>query len=78
LHFGDTSENALSRTQPARGIVHWNAISTQLALDAFPGRPADDELGGLMPTIFERVDALGIYTFGGDRRAGQLGPLRAA
>ena len=25
-----------------------------------------------MPTIFERVDALGIYTFDADRRAGQL------
>jgi hypothetical protein len=43
-----------------------------------PGRPADDELAGLMPTIFERVDALGIYTFDADRRAGQLRPLRAA
>jgi hypothetical protein len=31
-----------------------------------------------MPTIFERVDALGIYTFDADRRAGQLRPLRAA
>ncbi len=31
-----------------------------------------------MPTIFERVDALGIYTFDADRRAGQFRPLRAA
>jgi hypothetical protein len=43
-----------------------------------PGRPAGDELAGLMPTIFERVGALGIYTFDADRRAGQLWPLRAA
>ena len=43
-----------------------------------PGRPADDELAGLMLTIFEHVDALGIYTFDADRRAGQLRPLRAA
>ena len=54
---------------PHQGIVYWNTIYTQLALDA---------LAGLMPTIFEYVDALGIYTFDGDRRAGQLGPLRAA
>ena len=38
-----------------------------------PRRPADDELAGLMPTIFERVDALGIYTFGADWRAGRSG-----
>jgi hypothetical protein len=31
-----------------------------------------------MPAIFEHVDALGIYTFDGDRRAGELRPLRAA
>ena len=31
-----------------------------------------------MPTIFEYVDALGIYTFDADGRAGQLRPLRAA
>ncbi len=43
-----------------------------------PGRSAEDELAGLIPTIFECVDALGIYTFGADRRAGQLRPLRAA
>jgi hypothetical protein len=61
-----------------QGILYWNAIYTQLALDALPGRSADDELAGLMPTIFERVDALGIYTFDADRRAGQLRPLRAA
>ncbi len=41
---------------------------TQLALDALPGGSADDELAGLMPTIFERVDALGIYTFDADPR----------
>jgi hypothetical protein len=63
---------------PPGGIVYWNTIYTQLALDALPGRPADDELAGLMPTIFERVDALGIYTFDADRRAGQLRSLRAA
>ena len=61
-----------------QGIVYWNTIYTQLGLDALPGRPADDELAGLMPTIFEHVDALGIYTFDADRRAGQLRPLRAA
>jgi hypothetical protein len=72
------SENCPSRTHPTRGIVYWNTTYTQLALDALPGRPADDELAGLMPTIFEHVDALGIYTFDADRRAGQLGPLRAA
>ena len=69
LSFSDTSH---------QGILYWNAIYTQLALDALPGRSADDELAGLMPTIFERVDALGIYTFDADRRAGQLRPLRAA
>jgi hypothetical protein len=31
-----------------------------------------------MPTIFERVDALGIYTFDADRRAGQLGTRRVS
>ena len=31
-----------------------------------------------MPTIFERVDALGICSFDADRRAGQLRPLRVA
>jgi hypothetical protein len=74
----DMSENCPSRTHPTSGIVYWNTIYTQLALDALPGRPADDELAGLMLTIFEHVDALGIYTFDADRRAGQLRPLRAA
>ena len=74
----DMSENCPSRTHPTRGIVYWNTIYTQLALDALPGRPADDELAGLMPAIFEHVDALGIYTFDGDRPAGELRPLRAA
>ena len=46
LSFSDTSH---------QGILYWNAIYTQLALDALPGRSADDELAGLMPTIFERV-----------------------
>ena len=69
LSFSDTSH---------QGILYRNAIYTQLALDALPGRSADDELAGLMPTIFERVDALSIYTFDADRRAGQLRPLRAA
>jgi hypothetical protein len=73
-----TSENCPCRTPPTRGIVYWNTIYTQLALDALPGRPAGDELAGLMPTIFERFDALGIYTFDADRRVGQLRPLRAA
>ena len=59
--------------EPALRVFHH-----QLGLDALPGRPADDELAGLMPTIFEYVDALGIYTFDADRRAGQLRPLRAA
>jgi hypothetical protein len=45
LSFSDTSH---------QGILYWNAIYTQLALDALPGRSADDELAGLMPTIFER------------------------
>ena len=72
-----TSGNCPSDT-PHQGIVYWNTIYTQLALGALPGRPADDELAGLMPTIFEYVDALGIYTFDADRRAGQLRPLRAA
>ena len=63
---------------PHQGIVYWNTIYSQPTLDALPGRPADVELAGLMPTIFERVDALGIYTFDADRRAGQLRPLRAA
>jgi hypothetical protein len=43
LSFSDTSH---------QGILYWNAIYTQLALDALPGRSADDELAGLMPTIF--------------------------
>ena len=60
------------------GSSYWNTIYIQLGLDALPGRPADDGLAGLMPTIFEHVDALGIYTFDADRRAGQLRPLRAA
>ena len=72
------SENCPSRTHPTSGIIYWNTIYTQLALDALPGRPAGDELAGLMPTIFEHVDALGIYTFDADRGAGQLRPLRAA
>jgi hypothetical protein len=46
LSFSDTSH---------QGILYWNAIYTLLALDALPGRSADDELAGLMPTIFERV-----------------------
>jgi hypothetical protein len=64
--------------RPHQGIVYWNTIYTQLVLDAPPSRPADDGLAGLMPTIFERVDALGICTFGADRRARQLRLLRAA
>ena len=72
-----TSGNCPSRTHP-RGIVYWDTIYIQLGLDALPGRPADDGLAGLMPTIFEYVDALGIYTFDADRRAGQLRPRRAA
>ncbi|MGZ6587507.1 MAG: hypothetical protein ACXVHX_24775, partial [Solirubrobacteraceae bacterium] len=55
----DMSGNCPSRTHPS-GIVSWNTIYIQLGLDALPGRPADDELAGLMPTIFEHVDALGI------------------
>ena len=68
----------LSFSDTPQGIVYWNTIYIQLGLDALPGRPADDELANLMPTIFEHVDALGIYTFDADRRAGQLRPLRAA
>jgi hypothetical protein len=74
---GHVRELSLTDTSH-QGILYWNAIYTQLALDALRGRSADDELAGLMPTIFERVDALGIYTFDADRRAGQLRPLRAA
>jgi hypothetical protein len=70
-------ESSFSDT-PHQGDRLLDTIYTQLALDALPGRPADDELAGLMPTIFEYVDALGIYTFDADRRAGQLRPLRAA
>jgi hypothetical protein len=72
------SENCPSRTHAPRGSSIGTRSITQLALDALPGRPADDELAGLMPTIFEYVDALGIYTFDADRRAGQLRPLCAA
>jgi len=72
------SENCPSRTHSTRGTISWNTIYTQLDLDALPGRPADAELAGLMPTIFEHVDALGIYTFDADLRAGQLRPPRAA
>jgi hypothetical protein len=77
----DMSGNCPSRTHPTsvpQGIVYWNTIYTQLALDALPGRPGDDELAGVMPTIFEQVDALDTYTFDADRRAGQLRSLRAA
>jgi hypothetical protein len=74
---GHVRELSISDT-PHQGILYWNAIYTQLALDALSGRSADDELAGVMPTIFERVDALGIYTFDADRHAGQLRPLRAA
>ena len=53
LSFSDASH---------QGILYWNAIYTQLALDALPGRSAADELAGLMaPTTFERVHALGVY-----------------
>jgi hypothetical protein len=68
----------LSFSDTPQGIVYWKTIYIQLGLDALPGRPADDGLAGLMPTVFEHVDALGIYTFDADRRAGQLRPLRAA
>ena len=68
----------LSFSDTPQGIVYWNTIYIQLALDALPGRPADDGIAGLMPTIFEYVDALGIYTFDADRGGGQLRPLRAA
>jgi hypothetical protein len=73
-------DRSRARAAPAcrERILYWNAIYTQFARDAHPGRPADDELAGLMPALFERVDALGIYTFDADRRAGQLRPLRAA
>ena len=63
-----TSGNCPSRTHPTQGNLYWNAIYTQLALDALPGRSADDELAGPMPTIFERVDAVGIYTFDAEAR----------
>ena len=68
----------VSFSDTPQGIVYGNTIYIQLGLDALPGRPADDGLAGLMPTIFEHVDALGIYTFDADPRAGQLRPLRAA
>jgi hypothetical protein len=67
LSFSDTSH---------QGILYWNAIYTQHALDALPGRSPTTS-SRAWPTIFERVDALGIYTFDADRRAEQLRPLRA-
>ena len=66
-----------SRTHP-RGIVYWNTIYTQFGLDDLPHEPAGDELAGLIPTLFEYVNPLGIYTFDTDRPAGQLRPLRTA
>jgi hypothetical protein len=74
----DMSENCPSRTHPTRGIVYWNTIYTQLALDALPGRPADDELAGLMPAISNTSTRSASTPFDGDRRAGELRPLRAA
>jgi hypothetical protein len=61
-----------------KGIVYWNAIYTQHALDDLPHDLAGDELAGLTPTLFEHVNPLGTYTFDTDRPAGQLRPLRAA
>ena len=50
----------------------------ELSFSDTPDGPPDDELAGLMPTIIEHVDALGIFAFDADRRAGRLRPLRAA
>jgi hypothetical protein len=61
-----------------KGIVYWNTIYTQHALDDLPHDLAGDELAGLTPTLFEHVNPLGTYTFDTDRPAGQLRPLRAA
>ena len=36
-------------------VAHVVLSSVRPELDALPGRSADDELAGLMPTIFERV-----------------------
>jgi hypothetical protein len=67
-----------SRAGPSRLVPGSHLVSRDWeALDALPGGSADDELAGVMPTMFERVDALGIYAFDADRRAGQLRPLRA-
>jgi hypothetical protein len=60
----------------ANAVVYWNTIYTQLALDDLSRVPADDELAGLTPTLFEHVNPLGTYTFNTDRPAGQLRPLR--
>jgi TnpA family transposase len=62
----------------ANAVIHWNTLYTQLALDELPHQPADEQLAGLTPTIFEHVNALGTYTFNTERPAGQLRPLRAA
>jgi TnpA family transposase len=61
----------------ANAVIYWNTIYTQLALDELPHQPAEDELAGLTPTLYEHVNPLGTYTFDTDRPAGQLRPLRA-
>jgi hypothetical protein len=57
------------------GIVYWNTIYTQHALDDLPHDLAGDELAGLTPRARQPARA---YTFDTDRPAGQLRPLRAA
>jgi TnpA family transposase len=61
----------------SNAVIYWNTIYTQLALDDLQHEPAGDELGGLTPTIFEHVNALGTYDFDTARPAGQLRPLRS-
>jgi TnpA family transposase len=61
----------------SNAVIYWNTIYTQLTLDDLQHEPAGDELGGLTPTIFEHVNALGTYDFDTARPAGQLRPLRS-
>src|SRR3954464_5120478 len=47
------------REPPERHAWYWNTIYIQLGLDALPGRPADDELAGLMPPSSNKTIPLG-------------------
>jgi hypothetical protein len=75
---GDARIPERAGAESGKGIVYWNTIYTQHALDDLPHDLAGDELAGLTPTLFEHVNPLGTYTFDTDRPAGQLRPLRAA